>query len=70
MTDEIVKILMFCYNFGRLSDIEKKCGIDSVRYLVFQQYMILLLVIYTVLCIGIILPVNIQGLLGKLYKFT
>ncbi|EDV29627.1 uncharacterized protein TRIADDRAFT_52212 [Trichoplax adhaerens] len=52
-----------------LSDIEKKCGADSVRYLIFQQYMILLLVVYTVLSIGIILPVNIQGLLDSQDKF-
>ena len=39
-----------------------KCGIDAVQYLKFQRHLIFFTAIITVACIGIILPINFQGM--------
>ena len=39
-----------------------KCGIDAVNYLKFQRHLIFFTAIITVACIGIILPINFQGM--------
>ena len=38
-----------------------KCGNDAVQYLRFQRHLIIFVSIITVVCIGIILPINFQG---------
>ncbi len=38
----------------------RKCGVDAVQYLKFQRHLIVFVTIMTVVCIGIILPVNFQ----------
>ena len=37
-----------------------KCGMDAVQYLKFQRHLIVFVLIMTVVCIGIILPINFQ----------
>ncbi len=37
-----------------------KCGMDAVQYLKFQRHLIIFVLIMTVVCIGIILPINFQ----------
>ncbi len=37
-----------------------KCGMDAVQYLKFQRYLITFVFIMTVVCIGVILPINFQ----------
>eukprot|EP00095_Tigriopus_kingsejongensis_P009316 snap_masked-scaffold320_size207635-processed-gene-1.8 protein:Tk09316 transcript:snap_masked-scaffold320_size207635-processed-gene-1.8-mRNA-1 annotation:"hypothetical protein L798_12217" len=39
----------------------RKCGVDAVQYLRFQRHLILLVAIITLVCIGVILPINFQG---------
>ncbi|RWS28244.1 Transmembrane protein 63C-like protein, partial [Leptotrombidium deliense] len=42
-------------------DISKKRGRDAVEYLTFQRYIIFFLVVLTLICLLIILPINLQG---------
>ncbi len=37
-----------------------KCGMDAVQYLKFQRHLIIFVFIMTVICVGIILPINFQ----------
>ncbi|XP_043929830.1 calcium permeable stress-gated cation channel 1 [Protopterus annectens] len=47
-------------------EIQNKCGIDATIYLSFQRHLLVLLVIFCVLSIAVILPVNFSGdLLGS-----
>ena len=46
-------------------DILKHRGIDAVKYLSFQRYIIYFLVFLTVVCLLIILPINTQGGLSE-----
>ncbi|TRY76367.1 hypothetical protein TCAL_11352 [Tigriopus californicus] len=39
----------------------RKCGLDVVQYLRFQRHLILLVLIMSLVCVGIILPINFQG---------
>jgi hypothetical protein len=38
----------------------RKCGVDAVQYLKFQRHLIVFVAIMTVVCVGVILPVNFQ----------
>ena len=48
-----------------LSDdkFRRRCGFDAVQYLKFQRHLIIFVLIMTVVCVGIILPVNFQGMI-------
>jgi len=53
---------------GACSDDELrvKCGVDAVHYQKFQRYLLVYLAASSVLCLGIVLPVNVtQGTYGK-----
>lgn len=39
----------------------RKCGVDAVQYMKFQRHLIFFMFIITVVCVGIILPINFQG---------
>jgi hypothetical protein len=41
----------------------RKCGVDAVQYMKFQRHLIFFMFIITVVCVGIILPINFQGTL-------
>lgn len=43
------------------SDILKKKGPDAVHYLIFQKYILFFLLILTIICLFVILPVNLSG---------
>lgn len=45
----------------RLTEIYEKKGPDAYQYLLFQQYIIVLLSLITFDCIVILLPINIHG---------
>lgn len=45
----------------RLTEIFEKKGPDAYQYLLFQQYIIVLLLVLSIVCILILLPINIQG---------
>ncbi|CAB4057507.1 LIMS1_2 [Lepeophtheirus salmonis] len=46
-----------------LSDakIRSRCGLDAVQYLSFQRHLILFTFFITLICMGVILPINFQG---------
>ena len=43
----------------------RKCGVDAVNYLKFQRHLIVFVGIITIACVGIVLPINFQGMLGR-----
>ena len=45
--------------------ILQKCGRDAVQYLTFQRYLLVYMAVITVLSIGVVLPCNFQGNLGR-----
>ncbi|XP_063242767.1 calcium permeable stress-gated cation channel 1 isoform X2 [Bacillus rossius redtenbacheri] len=56
----------FCSLFScslRDENILHKCGPDAVQYLSFQRHILFLMSVITVVSVGIVLPVNFQGLL-------
>ena len=46
-------------------EIQRQKGIDAVQYLIFQRYLIYFLILLSVVCIVIVLPINLQGTLRK-----
>jgi len=50
-------------NVFKLRDehILEKCGKDALYYIMFQRYLIIYLVIATLTCVGLILPINMTG---------
>ena len=46
--------------------ILRRSGKDAVQYLKFQRYLMVYVAVITILSIGVILPINFQGDLGRL----
>ena len=40
-------------------------GVDAVNYLKFQRHLIVFVGIITIACVGIVLPINFQGMFGR-----
>lgn len=51
-------------------DILKHRGVDAVQYLSFQRYIIYFLILLTLVCLLVILPINTQGDLSKYSPLT
>ena len=43
----------------------RKCGVDAVNYLKFQRHLIVFVGIITIACVGIVLPINFQGMFSR-----
>ena len=57
-------LYIYTYSY-RDNHLSQKCGPDALLYLVFQRYIIVYLLIVTVISVGIVLPVNYHGNLGR-----
>ncbi|KAH9393368.1 Transmembrane protein 63C [Tyrophagus putrescentiae] len=60
-SDSIYRMNSWLSSLFRLTEIYEKKGPDAYQYLLFQQYIIVLLSLITFVCIVILLPINIQG---------
>ena len=50
-------------------DLEERCGYDALQYVRFERYVIFYLIVVTVLCIGVVLPLNFQGDLQVIVQY-
>lgn len=57
--------------YFRITDehILQKSGRDAIHYLKFQRYLIIFTIIMTIFCIGVVLPINLQGTLEEQKSF-
>ncbi|CAG2164302.1 unnamed protein product [Oppiella nova] len=56
LTEWIIKYLLI-----KDKDILQKRGVDALQYLLFQRYLLYLMVCLTIICLLIILPINLYG---------
>ena len=49
----------------RDEDIIKTKGKDALQYLLFQRYLIYYLILLNLICLGVVLPINLQGQASK-----
>ncbi|XP_039604150.1 CSC1-like protein 1 isoform X1 [Polypterus senegalus] len=61
--------LAFVFQMNK-EKIQERCGIDAVHYLNFQRHLIFLLVIFSILSVAVILPVNLSGKLLEKSPFN